>query len=80
MTLITDKPTLAITKQLSKELHILVLTRKDSEGLVLNTSDGEVYINFSTGNPNIPIKVAIEAPRAVTVLRDELVAKSENVE
>jgi sRNA-binding carbon storage regulator CsrA len=57
---------------------MLVLTRKAHEGITLKTSDGEIYIGFSTGNPNIPIKVAIEAPQAVTVLRDELVIKRKN--
>jgi|SaaInlV_120m_DNA_3_1039746.scaffolds.fasta_scaffold62798_1 carbon storage regulator CsrA len=58
---------------------MLVLTRKSSEGITLNTSDGEIYIRFSTGKPNIPIKVAIEAPQAVTVLRDELIKRSKEI-
>ena len=49
---------------------MLILNRKDSEGITLNTSDGEVYIGFSTSSP---VKVAIEAPQAVIVFRDELV-------
>jgi carbon storage regulator CsrA len=57
---------------------MLVLTRKSSEGITLNTSDGEIYIGFSTDNPNTAIKVAIEAPQAVKVLRDELVIKRKN--
>jgi carbon storage regulator CsrA len=56
---------------------MLILTRKANEGITLNTSDGEIYIRFSTGKPNIPIKVAIEAPQAVTVLRDELMNTNE---
>ena len=58
---------------------MLVLTRKSSEGITLNTSDGEIYIGFSTGNPNISIRVAIEAPEAVTVLRDELIKRSKEI-
>lgn len=55
---------------------MLVVTRKSSEGLILNTSDGEVRIKLSTGNPNIPVKVAIEAPESVEIVREELVDRS----
>lgn len=58
---------------------MLVLTRKDSEGLVLNTSDGEIHISFSTANPNAQVKVAIDAPLALTVLRDELIESNKEV-
>lgn len=58
---------------------MLVITRKANEGITLYTSDGEVYISFSTGNPNIPIKVAIEAPQAVTGLRDKLIKRSKEI-
>ena len=51
---------------------MLVITRKTNEGITLNTSDGEIHISVSTGT-NAQVKVAIEAPEAVTVLRDELV-------
>jgi|SaaInlV_120m_DNA_3_1039746.scaffolds.fasta_scaffold01317_6 carbon storage regulator CsrA len=58
---------------------MLVLTRKSSEGITLNTSDGVVHISVSTGN-NTQVKVAIDAPQAVKVHRDELIESNKEVD
>lgn len=57
---------------------MLVLTRKTNEGITLNTSDGVVRISVSTGN-NAQVKVAIDAPQAVKVHRDELIESNKEV-
>ena len=53
---------------------MLVLTRRFGERLLLTTPDGceiEVHILERDGNKNV-VKVGIEAPREVKVLRAEL--------
>ena len=50
---------------------MLILTRKPQEGLILD--DGRVWIRILevTGSR---VKVGVEAPRDVSIVRDELVA------
>lgn len=54
---------------------MLNLKRRSGESLILQTSDGEVLIHFTLQNGQI--KLAIDAPREVVILRDELVEGSD---
>lgn len=50
---------------------MLVLTRLPREGIILRTSDGEVRVVVkSVAGPRVAL--AIEAPGAVKILRDEI--------
>lgn len=52
---------------------MLILKRHPGEGLILYTNDGEIYLDFDLkGNQ---IKVAIDAPDNVDVVREELQTK-----
>ncbi len=49
---------------------MLALTRRDGEALILQTTDGEVRILFRLDRTQIRLR--IEAPDAVCIVRDEL--------
>jgi carbon storage regulator len=51
---------------------MLVLSRREGEALILNTSDGEIVVSIELLQGR-QVKVGIEAPQSVRVLRDELV-------
>lgn len=51
---------------------MLKITRKPGEGLTITTSDGEIHIDFEIKSGK-QIKLSIDAPRAVEILRDELI-------
>lgn len=55
---------------------MLKVTRKLGKGLILITSDGEIHIDFEL-NSGKQIKLAIDAPDEVKILRDELL-RTEN--
>jgi len=50
---------------------MLKITRKPGEGLTIITSDGEIHIDVEIKSGN-QIKLAIDAPRKIEILRDEL--------
>jgi carbon storage regulator len=51
---------------------MLVLSRREGEALILNTSDGEIVVSIELLQGS-QVKVGIDAPQSVKVLRDELV-------
>lgn len=51
---------------------MLVLTRRQGESLIFNTSDGEIVVSFELLQGS-QVKIGIDAPQSVRVLRDELV-------
>jgi carbon storage regulator CsrA len=57
-------------------LHLLILSRRPGEKLILETSDGpiEVVLHRIDGQQAM---IGIDAPKSVTVLRDELLDKLE---
>lgn len=55
---------------------MLTLSRHPGESIILDTAQGRIYIYFDLkGND---IKVGIEAPRDVSIVRDELVLRDSN--
>ena len=50
---------------------MLKLTRNPGERIILQTSDGEISIEYEKYSGQ-QIKIAIEAPKEVVVLREEL--------
>lgn len=56
---------------------MLALTRKVRERIVLKTSDGDVVIEVVKINGN-RVKIGIEAPKSVAILRSELETKGES--
>ena len=51
---------------------MLKLTRRVGEALILTTSDGEIVVSLERLSES-QVKIGIEAPKSVRVLRDELV-------
>lgn len=54
---------------------MLKITRRPGEGITLITSDGEIYITYERLNSAKQIKLAIDAPDEVEILRDELIGE-----
>jgi carbon storage regulator CsrA len=50
---------------------MLVLSRREGEAIILETSDGPITIRLTEYNGN-QTRVGVEAPRSVKVLREEL--------
>ncbi|MBT5210175.1 MAG: carbon storage regulator [Halieaceae bacterium] len=55
---------------------MLVLGRKSGEGITLQSSDGEIKISATLVAGSI--RLAIDAPDSVKVVRDELIQNSFN--
>jgi carbon storage regulator len=51
---------------------MLVLSRREGEALFLNASDGEIVVSVELLYGS-QVKIGIDAPQSVRVLRDELV-------
>jgi len=56
---------------------MLILKRKNGEGLVLQCGDEVVRIKV---NSRADVRIAIDAPKSVVVLREELYGEGENDE
>ena len=56
---------------------MLVLSRLETERIVLKTSDGPITVIVAKINGN-RVKIGIEAPKSVTILRSELETKGES--
>jgi carbon storage regulator len=54
-----------------KEFAMLVLSRREGEVIVLETSDGLIRIKLTEYNGN-QTRVGIDAPKSVRILREEL--------
>ena len=50
---------------------MLVLSRREGEAIILETSDGPITIRLTEYNGS-QTRVGVEAPRSVKVLREEL--------
>lgn len=57
---------------------MLKITRRPGEALILNTTDGQVRIEF--GLDGRQIKLAIDAPKSVEILRSELIERKMDCE
>ena len=51
---------------------MLVLSRREGEALILNTSDGEIVVSVELLQSS-QVKVGSEAPQSIRIMRDELV-------
>ena len=61
------------TSQSSKRsCTTLVLSRREGEALILNTSDGEIVVSVELLQSS-QVKVGSEAPQSIRIMRDELV-------
>ena len=61
---------------------MLVLGRRINESIVLDGKDGKIYIKIVRGTQSDTnnLKIAIEAPKEVTILRGELDPDIEEME
>lgn len=50
---------------------MLVLKRNQNEVIVIDTSDGEIRLMITEADG--PVEVGIDAPKACTILREELI-------
>ena len=51
---------------------MLVLTRREGESIVLETSDGPIKVTLVAYKSNTETSVGIEAPESVRIMREEL--------
>lgn len=51
---------------------MLVLTRREGESIVLETSDGPIRVKLVAYKSNTETSVGIEAPESVRIMREEL--------
>jgi carbon storage regulator CsrA len=58
---------------------MLKLTRREGEALILTTSDGEIVVSLERLSGS-QVKLGIEAPKSVRVLRGELLGSIEDSE
>ena len=56
---------------------MLVLSRREGEAIILETSDGRITVRLTEYNGQ-QTRVGIEAPRSVDVVREELLEDSED--
>ena len=54
---------------------MLVLSRKIGESLVIGSGDTAIRIQFVGFGPTGQVKLGIEAPREVSILRSELIGR-----
>jgi carbon storage regulator len=54
---------------------MLVLSRREGEAIILETSDGPITIRLTEYNGS-QTRIGVEAPRSVKVLREELLEES----
>lgn len=52
---------------------MLVITRKEGESIILNTVDGDVRVAIKSIGSGGQVKLSIDAPGTVEVLREELI-------
>ena len=52
---------------------MLVISRKEGESIIISTPDGEVRVAIKAIHSGGQIKLWIEAPEVVEILREELV-------
>jgi len=53
---------------------MLFISRKEGESIILNTPDGDVKITIKSIRSSDQVKIAIDAPDTVEILREELVS------
>lgn len=52
---------------------MLTLSRKEGESIIISTSDGEVRVTIKAIKSGEQVKLSIEAPDVVEILREELI-------
>ena len=56
---------------------MLTLSRKEGESIIISTPDGAVRVIIKSIRSSDQVKIAIEAPDTVEILREELVSNQE---
>jgi carbon storage regulator CsrA len=56
---------------------MLTLSRKKGESIILNTVDGEIKVAIKSIGSGGQVKLSIEAPDTVVILREELISSQE---
>lgn len=57
---------------------MLEISRTEGESIILNTPDGAVRVIIKSIRSSDQVKIAIDAPDAVEILREELVFVKKN--